>query len=250
MHFKQFIMKWYGLIIVAILCPHSLCPHSLWLTLNQQLQLYIHPRYIIFSAVMALFGMLFVLLSTRQNDSVPRDLLSWRKVAGMVVLLCLAFAVFIVIKPAILGSSTVTQRGVNTNTAVLTNSDTSSLLFGNNDYSNLSIKDWSSLRAQLSDPAYYRDKKVNVSGFVSASKNDSPDIFYVSRFVVTCCAVDASPVGVPVYKPNWKTVFAEDEWVHVEGSYIDNPANDRTEKSVVKPLTLQKISQPKDPYVY
>jgi uncharacterized membrane protein YcgQ (UPF0703/DUF1980 family) len=67
---------------------------------------------------------------------------------------------------------------------------------------------------------------------------------------VTCCAVDAQPLGVPVLLPGWQDRFAADDWVEVTGGFSPNPDPSAAEPLVLVPDTIEKIDQPAQPYVY
>ncbi|RIJ09651.1 TIGR03943 family protein, partial [Clavibacter nebraskensis] len=110
--------------------------------------------------------------------------------------------------------------------------------------------DWSQLLAQTTDPTFFTSKSVDITGFVSADPDDPDDVFYVTRFVVTCCAVDAQPVGVPVYQPGWRSTLQTDEWVRVTGPFASNPSAKSRQPLAVMPQGVEQVDQPADPYVY
>ena len=120
-------------------------------------------------------------------------------------------------------------------------------LFGA-DTSRLTVADWALAFNLRSTPASYVGKEVDVVGFVFHPKGTPEDIFYVSRFSVTCCAVDARPLGVPVYSPGWQEEFKEDSWVHLTGSFAETE-EDISEPVVVTPKNIEPTEQPEHPYV-
>ena len=83
---------------------------------------------------------------------------------------------------------------------------------------------WTKLLGAEASPGYYEGAEVDVVGFVYRPEGSPPDVFYVARFVVTCCAVDAQPVGLPVRHPGWQERFEEDAWVRVQGAFATTPA--------------------------
>lgn len=219
---------------------------TIWLKLSGQLNLYIHPRYFTFSVVMAAVGGYLCVQAIRQKSKVKIDQLSKRQYISLGLIL-LSFVALLVLKPSSLSSNIATQRGINSgsNTEVLsklTNFDVVSP-FGNTETSQLTVKDWANLLSQTSDQTFFAGKKAKVSGFVTVDSNNN--IFFVSRFVVSCCAVDARPIGVPVYKENWQATYQKDEWVEVSGVFgvYDGQIS-------LKPETITPISQPESPYVY
>jgi len=120
-------------------------------------------------------------------------------------------------------------------------------LFGA-DTSRLTVADWALAFNLRSAPSSYVGKEVDVVGFVFHPKGTPEDIFYVSRFSVTCCAVDARPLGLPVYSPGWQEEFEEDSWVRVTGSFAETE-EDIAEPVVVIPESIEPTEQPEDPYV-
>ncbi|MFH6779895.1 TIGR03943 family protein, partial [Clavibacter michiganensis] len=155
----------------------------------------------------------------------------------------------LVLPPRTLTQSTVTQRALNSST-VASDAAPDQELLGTSDFSTLGVKDWSQLLTQTTDPTFFTSKSVDITGFVSADPDDPDDVFYVTRFVVTCCAVDAQPVGVPVYQPGWKSTLQTDEWVRVTGPFASNPSAKSRQPLAVMPQGVQQVDQPADPYVY
>ena len=96
----------------------------------------------------------------------------------------------------------------------------------------------------------YTGTAVDASGFVLPSAEDSENVFYITRFVVTHCAIDAQPVGVPVYLPGWREEYEADQWVEASGALGANPAQSGTDPLVLVPEQLAGIDEPSDPYVY
>ena len=230
---------------------------TIWLAATNQLNLYIHPRYIVFTVIMAALGLVFVVGSLisppdhDHDDAEPRGrggrALS---VIGSVVTLVIAVAL-VVVPPATLTTATADQRVINASQLSSTAKSVGSAASAPSGASaKFSVADWASLLRQTSDPTFYTAKPADVVGFVSADKTDPDNVFYVSRFVITCCAVDAQPVGVPVYLPNWKNGFAPDSWVRVKGDFATNPSRESSQPVVLMPTSTTKTEQPSDPYLY
>src|SRR5919107_2756411 len=262
--------------------------YTLSLYYNQQLTFYIHPRYITFTVALNAISLVacavgFLVAAWRMGtattsksatavsspDSSPGSSLGsassagWRPsftvlVAGLVLVAAYAL-------PArTLSSGTADQRSANFNSIQAqpsgsgagsgagstagsgAGSDTLAL-FGA-DTSRLTVADWALAFNLRSTPASYVGKEVDVVGFVFHPKGTPEDIFYVSRFSVTCCAVDARPLGVPVYSPGWQEEFKEDSWVHLTGSFAETE-EDISEPVVVTPKNIEPTEQPEHPYV-
>jgi uncharacterized membrane protein YcgQ (UPF0703/DUF1980 family) len=68
--------------------------------------------------------------------------------------------------------------------------------------------------------------------------------------VVTCCAVDAQPIGVPVYHPGWQNEYKTDSWVTTTSGFHANPDAAGRESIVLIPDVITPTAQPAQPYVY
>ena len=112
------------------------------------------------------------------------------------------------------------------------------------------VADWSSLLRQTSDLSFYAGKPVDVVGFITPDPDDPTNMFYVSRFVVTCCAVDAQPVGVPVFLANWQQDYAVDDWVQLTGEFGTNPSTASSQSIALSPDSAAKVETPSEPYLF
>ncbi len=230
----------------------------LWLGATGRLELYIHPRYTVFTIVMAVIGgaasiAAFLVVPggsqghhDHQDEQPPRT--GWRAaiaIAGSVLLVAITVVALLVLPPATLTSATADNRDISDST-VLSSSDTTALVGG--DSTTFTVKDWATLLHQGLDDDFFAGKPAAFSGFLVAT--DDPDVVYVARFLVTCCAVDAQPLAVPVLLPGWQDTFAVDDWVEVTGGFSPNPDAAATEAIVLVPETFEEIEQPTQPYVY
>ncbi|MGR2752872.1 TIGR03943 family putative permease subunit [Agromyces arachidis] len=279
---REFLRRWQGVILAAIGVVATL-----WLAATNRLGFYIHPRYFVFTVVMSVIAVVFVvgafavvpLLRRRATDATepgpdgeplvldPHDdhddhghdhhghgddepatgpAASARRrlatAAGVAILVGTALAL-LVLPPATLTTATAENRELNA-AAVGPDSAAPDLVGG--DTSSFTVKDWALILRQDPDPADFPDA-IEVTGFVLPSPDDE-DVFYVARFTVTCCAVDAQPVGVPVHLPGWQDRFAADDWVTANGRLGDDPAGGSS--PVLLPDTVEPTEQPEQPYVF
>ncbi len=245
------LRRWQG----VILCVAALIA-TVWLGLTNQLILYIHPRYIVFTMIMAVFGLVLVIGSFitkhdhEHDDEKPRRLGAALSVAATVLTVAIAVGL-IIVPPATLTTATADQRVVNSGSLASGSATVVAAASAPTGASaKFTVADWASLLRQTSDETFYRNKAADVVGFVSVDKDDPDNIFYVTRFVITCCAVDAQPVAVPVYLPNWKNGLATGAWVHVTGSFDTDPSTTSKEPITLMPASTKKTAQPSDPYLY
>lgn len=231
---------------------------TLWLAISGQLLLYIHPRYLVFTVAMALVAAVLLLASVLRRHHHDDELVEvpagrrarLASIAGLVLAAALGVGM-VALPPATLTSATAGQRDMNAAALDLGQQDAAALAGATTVASeSFDIADWASLLRQTSDPGFYADKPLLVSGFIVPDPDDPENVFYVSRFLVTCCAVDAQPLGVPVHQPGWASAYAADDWVEVAGIFTLNPSRSSTQALAVSPASITPIDQPSDPYLF
>ncbi|MDQ1597012.1 MAG: hypothetical protein QOI70_436 [Microbacteriaceae bacterium] len=248
------IQRWQGIaLVIAALVA------TVWLAWTNQLILYINPSYIVFTVIMGAIGLVFVVASfvTKADHDHDHDLDEPRRgfsgpLSVVATLLTLFVAVgLVVVPPATLTTATADQRVVNS-TGVGTGTKTvgAAASVPTGAFAKFTVADWSSLLRQTTDASFYQNKTADVVGFISKDPDDPDNVFYVTRFVITCCAVDAQPVGVPVYMPNWKSTLHPDQWVKVAGTFDTNPSSKSQQAIALVPTSTTKVDQPSDPYLY
>ena len=260
---RRLIARWQGVLLALIGIVATV-----WLAATDRLGLYIHPRYFWFTVIMAAIGAVLVVAAFAvaplpepreeehehdgHDEHVHAAGPSSTRVGGIraalaaTIVVGAAFAL-LVLPPATLTSATASQRSINSSGARL-DQDVPALVGG--DTSQFTVKDWALLLRQSPDASTFADKTVDVTGFVTASPDDPDNVFYVARFVVTCCAVDAQPVGVPVYLPDWDERFAPDQWVTASGPIVPNPGSPSAESLLLIPDEISVTDQPDQPYVF
>jgi putative membrane protein len=242
--------RWQGiLLVVAALVA------TVWLGATNQLILYIHPRYVVFTVIMALLGLVLVVASfvdrpDHDHDEKPKRWRAALSLSATVLTLVMAFAL-VVVPPTTLTTATANQRVINSSSVGSSSKTVASAVSAPpGGFAKFTVQDWSSLLRQTSDAGFYSGKAVDVTGFVTADKDDPDNKFFVSRFVITCCAVDAQPVGVPVYLPNWSSQYRNNEWVRVKGGFGTDPSSKSQQPLALVPTSTAKVDQPSEPYLY
>jgi uncharacterized repeat protein (TIGR03943 family) len=260
------LRRWRGVLLMGVISIGTV-----WLAATGQLVLYIHPRYLVFTVIMAVVALAFVVArvvisGTRMpahdhdhdheddndnEDDAPdsNPLQRGLSIVALTVAGLLA-AGAVLLPPATLSAATASQRDI---TATQTNLDAASLEDASSadgpTFSRYTVLEWSSLLAQTSDPVFYAGKPVDVTGFITPDPV-ADDVFYVSRFSITCCAVDAQPVGVPVYLPDWQSQFAADDWVEVTGEFGANGSSTSSAVIALTPSEVTGVDEPSEPYLY
>lgn len=112
-----------------------------------------------------------------------------------------------------------------------------------------SLLDWVRTLNVYSEPDTYTGQKVKVQGFVIHPPELASEYLLLSRFVITCCAADAYPVGLPVKLASDRQAYPPDTWLEVTGEMItENLIGKR--QLTIKANSLEKIPQPENPYEY
>lgn len=117
------------------------------------------------------------------------------------------------------------------------------------DYGQYSLKDWLGALQLNPNAKSYQDKPVKLSGFIFDPPNTGDHIQMVARFVVTCCAVDARPVGLYIDMTAYQGQFKADQWVEVSGKMSTLQIAEEYQLLIV-PYNIKLISVPDEPYIY
>ncbi|QNE46170.1 TIGR03943 family protein [Glaciihabitans sp. INWT7] len=242
--------RWQGITLIA-----AALVSTIWLAVTNQLILYIHPRYIVFTVIMAALGLILAIASAAHksdHDHDPEPTRVGKALSAAATVLTLVLAVgLIVVPPATLTTATADQRVINsTGVGAGTKSVAAVSSASQGAFAKFTVQDWASLLRQTTDASFYRDKPAHIVGFITKDTDDPQNVFYLTRFVITCCAVDAQPIGVPVFMPNWQNSFTADGWVRATGSFETNPSSNSKQPIALVPTDTVKVKQPSEPYLY
>jgi uncharacterized repeat protein (TIGR03943 family) len=250
LRFEDVLRNWSGaaFALVGVIA-------TLWLAATGRLTLYVHPRYTLLTVITAVLTLLVLVLMATVGGSSAADgghdhvtrvsafgrLLIWSNGA---VLVCAALAL-LVIPPATLSSTTRQNRELVTSGQILDSTEVAALVGA--DPATFSVKDWAALLSQ-GGPEAVLGKQVNLSGYVLDRGEE--DLFFIARLAVSCCAVDAQPIGVPVYRPGWRDEIEPGAWISIEGAFVKNPSRDSQEGVAIGVGSLANIEEPDQPYVF
>ncbi|MBU7581385.1 MAG: TIGR03943 family protein [Nostoc sp. TH1S01] len=112
-----------------------------------------------------------------------------------------------------------------------------------------SLVDWVRTLNVYPEPDAYTGQKAKVQGFVIRPPDLSKEYVFLARFVLSCCAADAYPVGLPVKLPANPEQYAPDTWLEVEGQMATDNLNGKRQLTIVA-NSAKKIPQPQNPYSY
>jgi putative membrane protein len=215
--------------------------YIVYLYFVKKLNFLIHERYIIFTLIAGLILVVIGLAGIIKNPD-PKN--SKFKISINFVMLVLAILIpFIPLKS--LSSDSFVSRSLNGNVRVSTNEKqdiTQKIKFSINT-NDFTIYDW--LKAKgLDDLSVFNDKEFTGTGFITPKEGN---IFSLSRFIVSCCVVDASPVGILV-EYDYNKEFKVNDWLEVKGKFKIIEVNGIKEPVVV-PSSVKKINQPDSVYL-
>ncbi|WP_013321614.1 TIGR03943 family putative permease subunit [Gloeothece verrucosa] len=237
-----------------------------WLT--GQLKLLIHPNYfgLVFgtSIILLVLGGLkgwqwFKSLSKRSHNG--RETVQHITIfppgwaSGLLVMAALAG---FLISPGVLNSQVALQRGVS-ETLPLTREQPEAFQATIKPEERTLI-DWVRTLNAYPEPDDYTGQKVNVKGFVVHLPQLGDNYLLLTRFILTCCAVDAYPVGLPVKLQSSRSQYPPDTWLEVQGEMMTEilTVNSQTLQAtdsgkrqlVIKANSVKPIPTPADPYGY
>ncbi|MGO4186450.1 TIGR03943 family putative permease subunit [Pseudarthrobacter sp. TAF60_1] len=230
---------------------------TLWLALTGKLELYIHPRYVPFTVSMALIAAAVSIAGfvMRQEDSEdphghpdaepPKT--GRLRAAGSLLIVTAAVLGLLILPPSPLTAEAANQRDLN-HSGTLSRHQTTDLL--QNDPGDFTVRDWASLLRYSPGEDYFADKTPTITGFITADPKDATNVFYVTRFVVSCCTVDAQPVGVPVRQAGWQKQYKQGNWITATGGFGRNPNQDSTNAILMTDPQITPTTEPQRPYLH
>lgn len=162
--------------------------------------------------------------------------------------LLLGVAVFgLIYTPKVFASDTALQRGVS-DTLLMTRSKPQSFV-RHTPPEERTIIDWVRTLTVYPEPDAYSDQAVNVVGFIIHPPDWPDNYLMISRFVLSCCAADAYPVGLPVKLSGNRSEYPIDTWFQVEGRMATDELADQRQL-VIQANALTAVPEPKNPYEY
>jgi uncharacterized repeat protein (TIGR03943 family) len=216
-----------------------------------QLGLLIHPNYF---ALTVVAGFALLIISGMSLLKMVRRRTGFREAHATLLpstftssVLAIAAMLALFIAPRPFASQTAIQRGLQDNT-LLTRVQPQAFRIQRSPETR-SLIDWVRTIAVYPEPDAYTGQKVNVQGFAVHSTDLADRYLTITRFVITCCAADVYPVGIPVKLPQGRSAFPADQWFAVKGNMITETLNNRRQV-VIQANSLTPIAEPKNPYAY
>ncbi len=256
-----------GLDVLALL-GWAILLFKYWVT--GQLKLLIHPNY--FGLVFVTSIILFVLtgvkgwqwfktlrrksMTSEEFEAVQHITLfppGWG--SGLLIVTAIAG---LIIPPTIFDSQMALQRGISESLPITqTQTQTFRATIKPEERS---LIEWIRTLNAYPEPDAYEGQKAKVTGFVVHSPVLPENYIFLSRFIITCCAVDAYPVGLPVKLEGDRSAYPPDTWLEVEAQMmtetlkIDTQTMQETptekRQLVLDAKSIKIIPTPDDPYGY
>jgi uncharacterized repeat protein (TIGR03943 family) len=221
---------------------------------NNQLLWYINQRF----AVLTQIGIVFLAILAQRLFTAVRESRA-REQAGehdhdhdhapaainlWIMLVPLLIGILIPAKP--LDSNAVAAKGLTTSSALISSDSTSRMLETESEQRN--ILDWVKLFYFEEDLNPFIGQKASVVGFVYPDASLPDGQFFVSRFILSCCAADGYAVGMIVESPDGNALEA-DTWVKVSGS-VDVVSYNGRPSPLIRAEAIEVVPQPDQPYLY
>lgn len=112
-----------------------------------------------------------------------------------------------------------------------------------------SLIDWVRTLNVYPEPDAYTDDPVNITGFVIHPPGWPEDYLMAARFVLTCCAADAYPVGLPVKRVDRSSNYPPDTWITVKGTMATETL-DAQRRLVIQASDIISVPEPDNPYEF
>jgi uncharacterized repeat protein (TIGR03943 family) len=173
-----------------------------------------------------------------EHDHAPSSSALW------IMFIPLAIGLLIPARP--LDSAAFTTKGFNTS-APLVSSDSSAQIF-ETESQERNILQWLKLFNYQDDITEFIGQEASVVGFVYFGDELETDQFFVSRFVVSCCAADGFAIAMPVQWEKSKSL-EQDAWVVVRGR-IESIELDGRRTPMIVAESVEPTGVPAQPYLF
>lgn len=217
-----------------------------YLISTKKLYLFIHPKmtcYIIFAFIILAILCIFQIHNIFKN----KHSISSKSVSSIFLIpLILAF----LINPQGLSSDITQKKGLTTSPSFTTNANVKKgkgiIKLNDNNFSD-------TINEIENNINKYKNRKIEISGFVYKDTNFPKDCFVTARMLIICCAADAEVTGIACNKVN--NNLKNNEWVKVTGiiKSMKNFDKEDTTQAVIPVIEVQNIKsipKPNNPYIY
>lgn len=246
----------YPLLDILAIAAWGILLLRYWLT--NKLAILIHPNYFWLTVVSGIFLLglsgfkLREILTYKRRNSYLSGSISVKHAAlfppalSSSILLATAI-VGMIVTPKVFASQTAIQRGLtDTNTITRTQAQSFRASVKPEDRS---LIDWVRTLDNNPEPDDYKGMKAKIQGFVVHPPDFPLEYIMLSRFIITCCAADVYPVGIPVKLTEDRRNYPPDTWLEIQGKMFTEMLNSKRQLAL-EAGSIDKIPEPKNPYDY
>ena len=217
----------------------------LFIASQGDLTLYIHPRYILFTVVSVSIGLAIYTYTLFSSDKAGGNAAkNQTTILGYLPLLIVAISALI-LSPVSLSQLLASDRSSESTQNSVEKTSHSTLDTFSTDLTRFSIADWNNLLASGATQDQIVGKQAKLEGFLY---EDNTGQLFIARFRLTCCAVDATPLAVPIVATQELEALELGSWVELEGDFVDTATSSYQFKLDVKSFT--QIEEPDEPYIF
>ncbi len=212
-----------------------------------RLAFFIHPRYLALALVCAgIIGTIAILGIFHTFKSNKAILKGQKKIFSTSFAILVGTVLIFILPIRSLSSESFALRSSN-NSVNSTDAEKEKVrlkLKGVVDSSTFRFFDWVSAK-NLNENGVFKDKKFKGVGFITAGSQ--PNTFNLSRFIVSCCIVDATPVSLLV-EYDYQQKFKPNDWVEIEGIFMIKTVDGKNQPIII-PASINKIAEPDNTYL-
>ena len=237
------------------------CGYIIFIAVRGQLGFYIHPRYHLLAVVAAMAGgmllLLDIVLQLRHNSAGKRRASARpapakhpakprRKIPILSIVTASILALAIVLPPRPLSSSSAANRATSGPMSTTGRCDKPEQL----DDRPISMNRWRSAFDDCPNDNFFDGVTIDVTGFVARDPSGFYDnrYFELSRFVISCCAVDSTPISILVKAPDAER-YRDNQWLQVRGQIKRELSGGRAVYVLTNP-TITPTTEPANPYEF
>jgi putative membrane protein len=243
-NFKPFFNNLFNYLSLLILGAFVIS-----LFFGNKLVLLIHPRYSWFTLISAmiilvvgLIGIYSTIMSLRKNKITFKS--SYLISSNLLIFLICLVVPFVPITTLSSESFMIRETGSYINFTGNETKEFKVKFESNIDTKTFEFTDWITAK-YIGDLNIFDKKQFRGEGFITATDIDQQ--FKLSRFIVSCCAIDATPVSLDV-NYDYKKEFKVDDWVRIEGEFAIQNINGQ-DQPVIIPQKIDKIDEPANAYL-
>ena len=237
------------------------CGYIILIAVRGQLGFYIHPRYHLLAVVAAMTGGMLLILdivlelrhtlagkrrasagaTTTKHPEKPRRAIPILSIitAGILILAT-------VLPPRPLSSSSAANRATSGPTSTTGRCEKPEPLDGKP----ISMNRWRNAFDDCPNDSFFDGVTIDVTGFVARDPSGFYDnrYFELSRFVISCCAVDSTPINILVKSPDAER-YRNNQWLQVRGQIKRELSGGRAVYVLTNP-TITPTTEPANPYEF